>query len=339
MSTTNKGFNHQQRRPQDREGAQRIQTDGFRALQDLSSFDAETLDSIVEVQRVLFSSCYMLETESYNVNKKVLDVLTACVVRHFPLLRALNSESPVNKRVEVVVSLAKCSPSELLAWSSHLARDPIPCQATKPSDTHPTSRNEKPTTPTQEQKIVDHQAAVIKHFMEHIKRQDARMDALEAKQSNDPIKTTNKRSCQDEDTEAVSSTKKKQRKGSVRYLHSTWFAWSYAPKQQRSKAKILVAFMKLFLPDGFALDLSTADYRDRVLDLGKRAESAVLLFMRDEHQIDSRGSSAVLKHLQGLHNAGALNTFIQRNQRLLQTTDIHDPAPGYTQDVLKVVRK
>ncbi|OWY91968.1 hypothetical protein PHMEG_00039214 [Phytophthora megakarya] len=105
-----------------------------------------------------------------------------------------------------------------------------------------------------------------------------------------------------------------------------WMA--HAPMQQRSKAKILVAFMKLVLHDGFTLDSSTADYRDRVLT-----------FLHDEHHITSRGSSAVLKHLQSLHNKGALNAIIERHQRLLQTTAIHDPVPGYTQDVLEIVSK
>ncbi|OWZ05348.1 hypothetical protein PHMEG_00022577 [Phytophthora megakarya] len=191
------------------------------SLQDLSSFDAQTLKSIVEVQRVLFSSCYNLEAERYSVYKKVLDVLTACVVRHFPLLKALHPGSPVVKRVEI------SEPK----WMAH------------------------------------------------------------------------------------------------------------APKQQRSKAKILVAFMKLFLHDGFALDSSEADYRDRVLDLGKRAQELVLPFLYDKHQITSRGSSAVLEHLQSLHNKRTLNAIIGRHQRLLQIAAIRDPAPGYTQDILEIVNK
>ncbi|OWZ20648.1 hypothetical protein PHMEG_0004908 [Phytophthora megakarya] len=240
MSTTNKGFNYIFNTSKEDHKIAKVLS-GYKpkdavSLQDLSSFDAQTLESIVGVQRVLYSSCYKLEAERYNVNKKVLNVLTTCVVRHFPLLKSLNPGSPVVKRVEVAV---------------------------------------KPKEPSQDQKIIDHQAAVIKYFIEHINRQDARMDALEAKQTNDPIQATNKRSCQEEDKPAVGTPKKKQHRGSVTHLHATWFAWytqepkwmAHAPKQQRSKAKILVAFMKLFLHDGFALDSNEADYRDQVLDL------------------------------------------------------------------------
>ncbi|KAE9034423.1 hypothetical protein PR003_g8333 [Phytophthora rubi] len=75
--------------------------------------------------------------------------------------------------------------------------------------------------------------------------------------------------------------------------------------------------MKLFLADGFALDPADASYRDLVLELGKRAEDAVLMYLKTQHGINSRGSSAVLKHLQRLHSAGTLNAIIQCHQRLL----------------------
>ncbi|ETN07706.1 hypothetical protein PPTG_23157 [Phytophthora nicotianae INRA-310] len=91
--------------------------------------------------------------------------------------------------------------------------------------------------------------------------------------------------------------------------------------------------------DGFVLDDKSADYRDRVLEHGKRAEDAVLAYLKKEHGINSRGSSAVLKHLQGIHSAGSLNAMIQRHRRLLQTPVIQDWGYGYTQDVLEEVSK
>ncbi|EGZ07548.1 hypothetical protein PHYSODRAFT_364444, partial [Phytophthora sojae] len=104
-----------------------------------------------------------------------------------------------------------------------------------------------------------------------------------------------------------------------------WFTWyaqeprwqAAAPKQLRSRSKLLVAFMKLFIEDGFALDTAAEDYRDRVLELRKRAEDAILTYLKTKHGINSRGSSAVLKHLQRLHSTGTLDAIIQRHQRLL----------------------
>ncbi|KAG3116847.1 hypothetical protein PI124_g4032 [Phytophthora idaei] len=168
------------------------------------------------------------------------------------------------------------------------------------------------------------------------------MDVLEAKLNGNPVAATSKRSKQDEDPADVSEPKKKQRRGSVTHLHATWFTWYVqeprwhlgAPKQQRSKTKLLVALMKLFLADGCVLEHAAADYRDRVLELGPRAETAVLAYLKKERFIYSRGSSAVLKYLQGLHSAGTLNAIVSRHRRLLETAATQDPAPGYTQDIL-----
>ncbi|POM69762.1 Hypothetical protein PHPALM_13931 [Phytophthora palmivora] len=96
--------------------------------------------------------------------------------------------------------------------------------------------------------------------------------------------------------------------------------------------------MKLFLDGGFVLNTTAPDYRDRVLDLGKRAEEAVVSFL-SERKITSRGAGNVLKHLRSLHRSGILNAKIERYQRLTQTPVIKDPAPGYTQDVLEVINR
>ncbi|OWZ00870.1 hypothetical protein PHMEG_00027846, partial [Phytophthora megakarya] len=139
--------------------------------------------------------------------------------------------------------------------------------------------------------------------------------------------------------------KKKQRRSSVTHLHMTWFTW-YAQepriwqaaisKQQKSDAKQLVAFMKLFLDDGFRLNTQTPDYRYRVLHLGKRVEASVLAFL-EEPKIASCGAGTILKHLRTLHRSGDLNDRIERHQRRLQADPVGDPAPGYTQDVLEIV--
>ncbi|ETK92704.1 hypothetical protein L915_03991 [Phytophthora nicotianae] len=71
---------------------------------------------------------------------------------------------------------------------------------------------------------------------------------------------------------------------------------------------LLVAFMKLFLEDGFVLEPK---------DCG----------LPREHGIDS---GAVIKYLQRTHSSGTLNDMIQRRHRLLQTPTVPDPTPGYT---------
>ncbi|KAE8891655.1 hypothetical protein PF005_g7849 [Phytophthora fragariae] len=108
--------------------------------------------------------------------------------------------------------------------------------------------------------------------------------------------------------------------------------------QQKSDAKPLVAFTKIFLEDGFSLDSTAPDYRDRVLELGMRAEEADRHFL-SERGVTLRESGAVLKHLRAFHRSGVLNAKIERLQRLLHSASIRDPAPGYTQDVFEVFRE
>uniref|UniRef100_H3GG50 Uncharacterized protein n=1 Tax=Phytophthora ramorum TaxID=164328 RepID=H3GG50_PHYRM len=280
---------------------------------------------------------------------QVLDVLTSSVLRHYLLLKDLNAEAPAVKRIEGCVADTGCSLSELLAWSSHLASPQLTCEDTKSQSTHQQQQivvSKQLMEPSAEQKIIDHQAAVINHFIQHVKRQDARMDALEAKLNNNPSHATRKRHKPDTDTSDISNVKKKQRRSAVTHLRATWYAWyAHEPrmwrapisKQQKSDAKQLVAYMKLFLEDGFVLDPTAPNYRDQVLSLGARAEESVLAFL-GEHNISSRGSGAVLKHLRILHRAGTLNTNIGRHEQLLQTPAIQDPAPGYTQNILEQIR-
>ncbi|POM74863.1 Hypothetical protein PHPALM_8113 [Phytophthora palmivora] len=174
----------------------------------------------------------------------------------------------------------------------------LPCEDSKPSSSHQTSEPIFP--PSTEQKVIEHQAAVINHFIEHMKLQNARMGVLEAK---------------------MNDTRKR---GPI-------------SKKRKSGTKRLVAYVKLLLNDGFVLDTTEACYRDQVLSLGIRAEKPVLMFL-EELSISSRGSGAVLKHLRSLHRTGALNAKIERHDQLLQTPAIQDPDPGYTHNILEQIR-
>ncbi|KAG3194865.1 hypothetical protein PC128_g8947 [Phytophthora cactorum] len=118
----------------------------------------------------------------------------------------------------------------------------------------------------------------------------------------------------------------KRLRTSVTHLHATWYSWyaqkprwlSGAPKYQRSNSKHLVAYMKLFIAEGFELEPSAGDFRERVLALGNQAEKEMLDFLR-KRDITSRGSTTVRKRLHDLHVAGALNDLIARHSKLLQT--------------------
>ncbi|POM67475.1 Hypothetical protein PHPALM_16519, partial [Phytophthora palmivora] len=166
MSTTNKGFNYIFNTSKEDHMVSKILSGHTNvAIQDLRSFDSQTKSTISSFQCHLFSTSHNLQAVQSNVNQAVLDVLTSTVIRHYPLLKRLNAEAPAIKRIEACTAEAGWSLVELLAWSSHLASPELPCEDSKPPSAHQTS--EKSLTRSTEQKVIDHQAAVINHFIEH----------------------------------------------------------------------------------------------------------------------------------------------------------------------------
>ena len=57
------------------------------SLTDLRLFDAQTQGSIREVQALFFVTCQSLSAKNFNVSQRVIDVLTAYLILHFPLLK------------------------------------------------------------------------------------------------------------------------------------------------------------------------------------------------------------------------------------------------------------
>ncbi|POM81504.1 LOW QUALITY PROTEIN: Hypothetical protein PHPALM_512 [Phytophthora palmivora] len=307
-STTNKGFNYSFNISKEDHMVGKIlsghDTSANVAIQDLRSFDSQTRSTISSFQRHLRHGASPSQALNAAQLQAVLDVLTSTVIRHYPLLKRLNHLSSSTSKL-VPLKLDDRSLSYL--HGRHISRIQSYPVKTASHQAHQTS--EQSLTRSIEQKVIDHKAAVINHFIEHVKLQDARMDALEAKM-NGPTQKIHKR-----------QFRKLANVMSVKSHHLP------ISKQQKSDATQLVTYMKLFLDDGFILDTTEASYRDQVLSIGTCAEKSVLMFL-EEHNISSRESGAVLKHLRSLHRAGALNTKIERHEQLLQTPAIQDTASG-----------
>ncbi|GMF59110.1 unnamed protein product [Phytophthora fragariaefolia] len=337
MSTTNKGFNYifniSKEDHRITKALSSYSTGAEVKAMNLTALDAETMEKIYAFQRSLFTSCYKKEGFMYNLSQQVSDVLTAYLILHYPRMKELQANGLAVTRMEADVVNARASVAELLAWSSHLAvcgnENPKPSQEALHS----------PKKPSNESKIIQHQSSVIDQLLQHITSQDERMDNLEAKMEGAPLQDKSKKRQHLEPSEQ--EDKPRRRQTSVAYLHATWFAWyaqeprwmAGAPKRQRSNAKQLVALMKLFVADKLKLDPCTADYRDQVLALGKKAEEAVLAFL-NAREIKSRGSTAIRKRLLALYMN---NDKIARHLQLRRAAIIHDPdrqdalEPTYTQ--------
>ena len=63
--------------------------------------------------------------KKYNVSQRVIDVLMAYLILHFPLLKEANPNVPDVKRLETYVLESGSTLADLLAWSTHLATLPV----------------------------------------------------------------------------------------------------------------------------------------------------------------------------------------------------------------------
>lgn len=336
MSTTNNAFNYVFNTASEDHKVSKVLS-GWKPtkrvpITDLKPFDAHTQDAIAEVQALLFTACQKLGSAKYNVSQRVLDVLTAYLILHYPLMKTIQPGGPAAKRLDACVLASSRTLAELLVWSTHLAASQVFC-----AEYEEEKPNDKASTETEDCRMIQHQAAVIDHFIEHAKRQDERMDMLEAK-LDDSARPNRQHKRPSEELDVVTPAKKKQ--ASLTYLHTTWYAqeprlWNIrGQKQKKSDAKLLVAYMKLFLAQGFALKDGDASYRDDAMALGLEAEALVLVFL-SKRGIHSKGASAVVKKLRTLHQAGALDDKIARYRRLLAGGAIADPVPLYTQNLLE----
>ena len=189
--------------------------------------------------------------------------------------------------------------------------------------------------------VIKHQNAVIEQLIELNKRLEKRMSTMEG-QLSDPTQTFATKKRQIEATEEIETEQKKKKHKAATHLMGTWYEWytkepriwsSNNDRQRKSDMKMIVAYMKLFLNDGFSLDANAPDYRDRVVEQEQLAEANVIEYLRGE-RINAKGSSAVLKHVRNLHRQDKLNDRILQYRRLLKAGIMVDPSPIYTQDIL-----
>ncbi|ETV63825.1 hypothetical protein H257_19241 [Aphanomyces astaci] len=282
----------------------------------LDSFDAHTQGMVRKVQANLVVASRGLAISTCNLNTPVIDTLTAYLLLNYPSLKKLNAQAlPVLRHALDLLAAAR--------WIFWL---------------EPLEQNARPIPETAEQRLIRHQATLLDQFMQAGRRQEERLQGLEAKVDGHAVKKP-----QVLENGNGEPTVKRQRQASATALRTTWFEWyggeprlyanADASKQKRYNARHLVAYMRLFLPKGFVMEEGSSTYLDDVVSIGSAAESALLAFLR-EQGCRSTGSSAVLKVLQKLHRDGALKSRIGHYLQLRIAGLTTDPAPLHTQVVL-----
>ncbi|ETP28416.1 hypothetical protein F442_22290, partial [Phytophthora nicotianae P10297] len=242
-----------------------------------------------------------------------LSVLTAYLVRYFPQLKALAPEAPIVTRVKECLTAAQICTAYLLAWSKALNEEAaIPAQEQE--------QTEKRRTRVLAARLAIVEAAQLKPKRVHVTTEQEQVQA-----SSDQAR------------------KSKCRKKQATNLSSTWYewytrvprVWDSSDRQKKSEFRHVVAFMKLLLTQCFALGAKAEDYKDQVLDTGRRAEDAVLAFLK-ERGTNAKGAGSVLRVLRPLHKSGASDERIATYKRFLAIGRIEVPAPVDTQDILAI---
>jgi hypothetical protein len=169
------------------------------------------------------------------------------------------------------------------------------------------------------------QAALIDQLLTMNKRLYQRVDALETKLSNIlkghvDVDTDINEVLGVTGDEDVPRTPEKRRITAPTFYKDTWYtgdasnprSWAVLTGALRHKnfdMKSVVAYMKIFLYDGFVLENTYGRYRDYVIAIGRNAVDVILGFLRDR-SISSRGTNVVLTELRTFHSAGELNHLI-----------------------------
>ncbi|KAK1946445.1 hypothetical protein P3T76_001998 [Phytophthora citrophthora] len=206
---------------------------------------------------------------SYNINARVLDTLMAYLLRHYPELKRLNANGPAVQRIEACALEKAITLNELLAWSSHLA-----CNTRTPSTPSITESTHAPaiTPDITEHPKFRHQAALIEQLIQVNQKLDTRLAAME-----DTIFNKQQPAHGTREDSSTDRPAKRRPTSTASSLKDAWFTWytqmprmwastDKSTKHTRSTTKLVVAFMKLFIPIGFNLDETAAQYPDQVLN-------------------------------------------------------------------------
>lgn len=346
MSATNKGFAYIFNTPREDRKVARVLSgwhpDQKPVLADAAQLDSRAKEGLGLLRDRLFASCSGHARAELDVDKTVLDALTVTLVRHYPRAKALQENAPLVLRLEACVTEAGHDSLQLLSWSAALEAAASDGAAESGAGSGGGDSGGAGGTNAVAGGAAQHSAAIIAELVAMNRAMSERLRVVEtallAKQGKsvrareEPVH---------EQAEVSERPVKKRKKAAATNPAATWYEWytrvprlwEAGDKQRRSEARHLVAFMRLFLVDGYELLESSDKFRDEVLALGEVAEAAALAFLR-ERGLTAASSGTVLREMRKLHRAGELNDHIAAYRVLRAANRIVDPSPAPSLDVL-----
>ncbi|OWY90225.1 hypothetical protein PHMEG_00041746 [Phytophthora megakarya] len=155
--------------------------------------------------------------------------------------------------------------TELLSWSQHLSQQAATFQA----------QQSKEDRLPQEIVALERHHAFIEKLLDINSHLEARRSSLED-MHNKTLQCTSQAKDDQQKKRPAETTKnapvKKRRRSKTKPLIDTWFEWytltpcgcESTDSSMKSDSKQIIAFMKLFLPNGYVLDKKPDNYKDQV---------------------------------------------------------------------------
>ncbi|GMF23774.1 unnamed protein product [Phytophthora fragariaefolia] len=276
------------------------------AIIDISNLDHTTQERLGCLLTRLFRSRTGLKEQRLNISNKVLSVFTASLNRYSPSLKELAPTAPIVIRVEVCLEAADIPVTDILSLSVTLTT-----AASPPVEGQIRDRPNHIYAP------LGQLLADIEELIASNKTLAARLSIVAAAQLKSKGTQETTRLEQSHDTS--DQEPKLKRIG----------------RKKKSELRYIVAFMKLFLGDGFELDENDDDFKDRVLETGRIPGSNVLAYLQDRG-IMAKGAGTVLREMRKLLWVSDLDERIIIYRHLLAIDRIQDPAPADTQNRYRV---
>ncbi|KAF4044791.1 hypothetical protein GN244_ATG02701 [Phytophthora infestans] len=146
----------------------------------------------------------------------------------------------------------------------------------------------------------------------------------------------------DSGTATQIATTAPRRRSHAKSLSVVWYEWyttlPWKHNENRRRyhdAKVAVAFMRLFLPEGYDVTVSDSTAKNWILKSGQNAETAILASLKPRSET-TKALGTVVKTLKKIHKNGELKEHILQYRALCAGGRIIDTTPVSTVHILQL---
>ncbi len=310
-------------------------------LPNYSGFDPVVLKRVITLQNQLFRHVKDTTDEDHSLRSDVIEVFTACVVMNFSQMMALNEDGPFVQHFKNKMRESDLSMNEILCWSLTI-RSELMSTGQASSSIQASQADQPHSNESSMAAFFREQSALMHNLLEeNIKLQRQTQDilsqirgSLEGQSGIDSSLTLALPSVIPalvNQEPAPAPAKKRKTNTRKKNLKTVWFEWfdgqmwdAQISRQRLHEFKLVVAYLKLFIPSGFDLR------RDDLLGLGQVAESNAIGFLATHGYTAASYGTAVVA-LKALHRSGKMSELIATYKSLHARGLAVDTAPESAQ--------